>query len=72
MAYIGSKYESEEELRERVLMAHKSYQYGILKNIIADIVGCIGGYEFLQSMVRYLENDKVSVFIDRAINELET
>lgn len=71
MALIGVKYMSEEEVQQKAMAEHHKYEYGIFKNIIADILQSIGGYEFLQSMIRYLENDKITPFINRAINELE-
>ena len=50
---------------------YKKYNYNIFKNIISDILSTAGGYEFLQGLMRYLENDKVTSYINRAIGEVK-
>lgn len=51
---------------------YKEYNYNIFKNIIADILSMAGGYEFLQGLMRYLENDRVVYYINRAIGEIKS
>lgn len=55
---------------EEGVKRYKKYNYSIFKNIIADILSNAGGYEFLQGLMRYLENDKVTPYINRAIGEV--
>lgn len=66
----GCKIADEAEIRRKALKEYRAYCYGVFKNIISDILDGIGGYEFLKSMMRYLENDKVSYFINKAICEI--
>lgn len=62
----NSPYENDEQAAED---ERREYYYMIFKNIIADILSSIGGLQFLQSLARYIENDKVTVYLNRAIGE---
>ncbi|MBO5179631.1 MAG: hypothetical protein J6B87_04725 [Clostridia bacterium] len=49
----------------------RSDKYTAFKNIISDILSNAGGYEFLQGLMRYLENDRVTPYITRAIGDIK-
>ena len=70
----SEQYNGEDSLYEALgregIKRYKKYNYNILKNIVADIMSNAGGYEFLQGLMRYLENDMVTIYISRAIGEV--
>ncbi len=44
--------------------------YKVFKNIISDIASCAGGVEFLRGLMRYIEYDKATFYINKALGEV--
>ena len=69
--YLANAHKHSVFTRDLYEQHERSDKYTVFKNIISDIISNTGGYEFLQGLMRYLENDKATSYINRAIGEVK-